>query len=111
MNPAPSADVAVPRRSRRCFRITPMIFGTISSLLLLHPLQRGVAQEASYSIRQYDLLITPDFATRRMSVRASADIENPGHDSVFVFGLNDRYEPVRIVLDPKGWILMNVVPP
>lgn len=74
--------------------------GTIPALiaccLLVSPLETGLGQEATYTIRHYDLRLTPDFITRRVALQAVVEIANPALDSVFLFGLNDRYESVSV---------------
>ncbi len=71
-----------------------VILTLVSLVLSQASLEAG--QDAGYTIRRYDLLITPDFSAKRITVRALVDIDNPGHDSVFVFGLNDRYDSMRV---------------
>jgi hypothetical protein len=55
-----------------------------------------VAQNSSYRIEQTELRIEPDFAGKVISVAANIVVQNPARETEFTFGLNDRYEDVRV---------------
>ena len=54
------------------------------------------SQDPSYRIRQTNLRIEPDFTSKVIFLSATLEIENPGRESVFTFGLNDRYDSVAV---------------
>ncbi len=67
-----------------------------AGILLALPGQIASGQSGSYHIRHYDLLIDPDFGTRKISLSAMIVIENPGLEDTFEFGLNDNYDSVEV---------------
>ncbi len=60
-------------------------------LFLLAAAGAATAEGRTYDITRYDLLIEPDFRSRRMKLSARVEIANPDLDSTFSFGLNERY--------------------
>ena len=85
-------------------------------LTLILLCSRGItlAEDKSYIIKKYDLLIEPDFKTRSLSLTATLEIDNPGLRDTLTFGLNDRYDSVsvtsesapRIIERAGGWIVV-----
>ena len=75
--------------------------------------------DSTYSLRGYDITITPDFTSRTLSLDASIDIDNPNHIGSFDFGLSDRYTSVIVEADSspttieraEGWITVHVTHP
>lgn len=56
----------------------------------------GQASSPDYTIRQYDLVIEPDFAAKTLALFCSITIDNPGLADAFEFGLNDFYKSVDV---------------
>ncbi len=67
-----------------------------AGILLALPGQAAAGHDERYHIRNYDLLIDPDFRTRRISLSAKIMIENPDLEDTFEFGLNDNYDSVEV---------------
>jgi len=57
------------------------------------------AQNSSYQIQHIDLRIEPNFKTKSLILSATIEIKNPGLETEFTFGLNDRYDSVSVVAD------------
>ena len=73
-----------------------------AGLFLLCLGSSGLAQNASYNISHYDLLIETFFATKEIGVTATVYIRNPGLQNTFTFGLNDRYAAVNVTSDSSS---------
>lgn len=77
------------------------------------------AQDTSYDIEQYDLLIKPDFATKSLFISTTITINNPTLQDTFYFGLNDRYETLTVksnsspvsIQRENGWIIIALQKP
>jgi hypothetical protein len=56
----------------------------------------GAHTDPSPDIQRYDLVIRPDFATRRLRLTATVDIANPSRETGFTFLLADWYDSVVV---------------
>ena len=52
-----------------------------------------------YSIRRYDMMIEPDFLSKKISLNVTIDISNPSFLDTFEFGLSDHYTSVSVFAD------------
>jgi hypothetical protein len=82
-------------------RKAPFTMLTLQTICLIFSfffcfLQTSPGQSPSYRIEHIDLRIQPDFTTKIISVSATMEIKNPGLESEFTFGLNDRYDSVTV---------------
>jgi len=70
-------------------------------LILLYVLPPGFARTADedYSILSYDIVIEPDFMSKRIAVDVSIHISNPSLLNTFEFGLSDHYTTVSVLAD------------
>jgi hypothetical protein len=59
--------------------------------------QSCLGQNGSYQIQHIDLRIEPDFNRKAISLSATIEIRNPGLETEFTFGLNNRYDSVAVV--------------
>jgi hypothetical protein len=79
----------------------------------------AAAQEGTYTISHYTLRISPEVPSRVVAVQAVVDIDNPDHDTTFVFGLNDNYDSLSVTADgipvrverEHGWVSVTSAAP
>lgn len=67
-------------------------------LLMVKP-SPTFSQNIRYDIKNYDLIIRPDFHSGTIIVKAFVKIDNPGLQRSFTFGLNPNYSKVKVSAD------------
>jgi hypothetical protein len=87
-------------------------------LILLIAILPGTifAQDHSYDIKKYDIVIKPDFNSKNLSLEAKIIIDNPKLEKTFIFGLNENYTKIKVKSENtpakfefnNGWITVNV---
>ncbi len=68
----------------------------LAGMLFIILSSKVAAQDKPYDVQHYDLLIEPDFTTRKISLTATIMIDNPNLEKSFSFGLNDHYDSVSV---------------
>jgi aminopeptidase N len=78
-----------------------------------------LAQDHSYDIKKYDIVIKPDFNSKNLTLEAIITIDNPKLEKTFIFGLNENYTKIKVNSRNvpakfefnNGWITVNVANP
>jgi hypothetical protein len=60
------------------------------------PLQTRARADSAPDIQHYDLVIRPDFVSRRLRLTATVTVANPSRDAEFTFLLADWYDSVAV---------------